>query len=313
MPGNSREGIGFFTACSLCWQEGILGRTLRGCFRGSRILAPSLNLNSLLTRQLIATGPKVFSRATSNLRLREAASGPPFYHVPVYRRPSDLVAFSDDEQANTGLAYGRRVSGKALPYYSRKEIEQGLLDGQGLEIVWLRDWVDAFFIHIQGSGRVRLRDGSVLRLSYSAKSGLPYTGIGALLVERGASHAKTCRCRPCANGWRKTPRKHVQLMWENQSFIFFREVELEKAELGALGAQHVQLTPRRSIAVDRALWAFGTPVWLDTTVPEGDGTTHRELPAPAHCAGHRQCHQGAWRAAMSFGDLANRRRSVRAT
>lgn len=192
------------------------------------------------------------------------------YHVPIYRRPPDLVAIPHGSDPGAAPGYGRLVEGKPAPYRTRREIEQGALAGQGLEIVWLRDWADAFFIHIQGSGRVRLAEGGTLRLSYSAKSGLPYTGIGGLLVARGELPADAMSMQAIRRWMARHPGKARELMWENQSFVFFREVDLEDPTLGALGAQHVQLTPRRSLAVDRALWMFGTPVWLDTVAPQGE-------------------------------------------
>lgn len=192
------------------------------------------------------------------------------YAVPIYRRPPDLVAFSREVRARTGLGFGRMIDGKAAPYLTRRDIEQGALSGQGLELVYLRDWADAFFVHIQGSGRVRLEDGGIIRLSFAAKSGLPYTGIGSLLVERGAftrdqMSMQAIRCWMSAH-----PQEARTLMWENHSFIFFREALLDRQDLGALGAQQVQLTPRRSLAVDRRAWMLGTPVWLDTEVPSGE-------------------------------------------
>ena len=194
----------------------------------------------------------------------------PQFHVPVYRRPADLIGFRDGEEAGSGLAYGRLVDGKPSPYLTRREIEQGALAGMGLEIVWLRDWADAFFIQIQGSGRVRLAEGGTLRLSYAAKSGLPYTGIGARLVARGAFTAEATSMQTIRRWMAEHPGEARKLMWENESFVFFREVDLEDPALGALGAQHVQLTPRRSLAVDRSLWMFGTPIWLDTEAPTGE-------------------------------------------
>lgn len=193
------------------------------------------------------------------------------FDVPVYRRPPDLVAFDEKQQAETGLAYGRLENGNPVSYLTRKQIEQGALAGQNLELVWLEDWADVFFIHIQGSGRVHLSDGSVMRLSYAAKSGLRYTGIGPLLVGRGAFTREDMSMQATRDWMRKNPRAARELMWENQSFIFFREVKLAKPELGALGAQHVQLTPQRSLAVDRSHWMFGTPVWLDTAAPAPRG------------------------------------------
>lgn len=189
------------------------------------------------------------------------------FAVPIYRRPPELVSFAENETTATGLAYGRLVDGKAAPFHTRRDIEEGALEGRGLEIVWLRDWADAFFIHVQGSGRVRLAEGGSIRLSYAAKSGLPYTGIGGLLVARGAVPEHAMSMQAIRSWMARHPREARELMWENESFVFFREVELEVPELGALGAQHVQLTPRRSLAVDRSLWMFGTPVWLDTLAP----------------------------------------------
>ncbi len=192
------------------------------------------------------------------------------FQVPIYRCPRDLVALRNGEASGSELAYGRLVNGVPAPYLTRREIEAGALADQGLEIVWLRDWADAFFIQIQGSGRVRLVEGGTLRLSYAAKSGLPYTGIGGLLVQRGALRADAVSMQAIRTWMVRNPKDARELMWENQSFVFFRDVDLEDPELGALGAQHIQLTPRRSLAVDRSLWMFGTPVWLDTQVPAGE-------------------------------------------
>jgi membrane-bound lytic murein transglycosylase A len=192
------------------------------------------------------------------------------YGVPLYRRPSDLVAFPEVVRTRLNLAYGRINGGIPVPYFSRREIEEGALRGQGLELVYLRDWADAYFIHVQGSGRVRLEDGSTLRLTFDGKSGLPYTSIGQLLVERGVSRPEAISMQVIRSWMQENPAEARVLMWENQSFIFFREALLERPELGALGAQHVQLTPRRSLAVDRSAWMLGTPVWLDTKVPAGD-------------------------------------------
>ncbi len=193
----------------------------------------------------------------------------PVFAVPIYRRPPDLVTFREGEAAGTGLGYGRLVDGAPAPYFTRREIETGALAGKGLELVWLKDWADAFFVQIQGSGRVRLAEGGTMRLSYAAKSGLPYTGIGGLLVKRGVLNADAMSMQAIRSWMAKHPDAARQLMWENQSFVFFREVDLEVPGLGALGAQHVQLTPRRSLAVDRSLWTFGTPVWLETSAPLG--------------------------------------------
>jgi membrane-bound lytic murein transglycosylase A len=192
------------------------------------------------------------------------------FSVPIYRRPPDLAAFPEDVRERSGLAYGRWIAGEAAAYFTRREIEEGALAGRGLEILWLKDWADAFFIHIQGSGRIRLTDRGSIRLSFAAKSGLPYTAIGSVLAARGILRREELSMQTI-RGWMAANQSEArQLMWENQSFIFFREAELADPALGALGAQQVQLTPRRSLAVDRSCWMLGAPVWLDTMVPTGE-------------------------------------------
>lgn len=196
------------------------------------------------------------------------------FTVPIYRRPSDLVAYPETIHPETGMAYGRYEQGEARPYFSRAEIEQGALAGRGLELVWLEDWADAFFIHVQGSGRVRLADGSSMRLAFAAKSGRPYTSIGALLVESGTLTREAMSMQAIRDWMKAHPEDARDLMWRNESFIFFREADLENPELGAIGAQHVQLSPGRSLAVDRAVWLLGLPMWIDTTVPTVGGGSH---------------------------------------
>ena len=199
------------------------------------------------------------------------------FDVPIYRRPDDLVSFDAATEARLNLKYGRMVQGKPAGYFTRREIEEGALKGRGLELVWLKSWVDAFFIHVQGSGRIRFADGSTMRLAYGLKSGQPYTGIGGLLVERGI-FSKDNMSMQALRAWMKdNPAEARKLMWENKSFIFFREVKVADPALGAPGAQQVSLTPLRSLAVDRSLWMFGTPVWLDAEVPSGNAGEMREF------------------------------------
>jgi membrane-bound lytic murein transglycosylase A len=193
------------------------------------------------------------------------------FTVPIYGRPHDLHRFDDNTAVKLGLHYGRSVDGNPQGYFTRREIEEGALRDRGLELVWLEDWADAFFIHVQGSGRVRLADGSLMRLAYAAKSGLPYTGIGGLLVERGVLSREDMSMQAIRAWMAKHPKEARQLMWENQSFVFFRQVSVENPLLGPPGAQNVSLAPLASLAVDRSLWAFGTPVWLDTAVPVRQG------------------------------------------
>lgn len=191
------------------------------------------------------------------------------YQVPLYRRPGDLEAFDAAARAATGLAYGRRIGNEARRYHSRREIEEGVLAGQNLELVWLTDWADAFFLQIQGSGRVRLEDGSLMRLAFAAKSGLPYTAVGGILAERGDIARSEVSMQSIRAWMAQHPQAARELMWQNESFVFFREIPASDPALGPPGAQQVPLTPLRSLAVDRAFWALGTPIWLDAEVPSG--------------------------------------------
>jgi membrane-bound lytic murein transglycosylase A len=193
------------------------------------------------------------------------------YVVPVYRKPDDLKALDDAGQKQTGLAYGHIVNGKAEPYFTRKEIEQGALENHGLGICWLKSWVDAFFIHIQGSGRVRLPGGKFIRLAYAAKTGLPYTGIGGVLLAKGVGTKDTMSMELLRSWMKDHPSEARELMWNNKSYIFFRQIEVPSNDLGPLGAQQVNLTPLRSLAVDRSIWMFGTPIFISTTTPPESG------------------------------------------
>ena len=189
------------------------------------------------------------------------------FPVPVYAKPKDLVAFSSNETAATGLSYGRRVNGQPQPYDTRKDIENGSLSGKAEVICWMSDWVDAFFMHIQGQGRVALPDGSFMRLSYAGKAGHPYSGIGHVLIERGVASPDTMSMQLLRDWMRDNPDESRELMWHNKSYIFFQKADVTDKALGGIGAAKVNLTPLHSLAVDRAWWMFGTPLWIETALP----------------------------------------------
>jgi len=189
------------------------------------------------------------------------------FRVPVYGKPNDLVTFTSEEIQATGLSYGRWQSGAPSVYFTRKEIEDGALLGRGLEICYLESWIDAFFMHVQGSGRVNLPGGKVLRLSYAAKNGQPYTGIGSVLLARGIGTKENMSMQFLRNWMADNPHEARTLMWHNNSFVFFREVPVDDPALGAIGAAKVNLTPLRSLAVDRSHWMFGTPLFIQTHEP----------------------------------------------
>jgi membrane-bound lytic murein transglycosylase A len=160
------------------------------------------------------------------------------YQTRIYRRPPDLG------------------SG---PRYSRAQIEDGALAGRGLEFLWVDDPVDAFFLQIQGSGRVRLEDGRTIRLGYAGQNGLPYLPVGRLLVERGVM-ARDKLTMDSIRAWmREHPAAGAALRREDPSYVFFRQINGD----GPIGAERVVLTAERSLAVDRAYIPLGTPIWLE--------------------------------------------------
>lgn len=204
------------------------------------------------------------------------------FQVPVYRRPDDMVATRPDQLRalyNDQPTVMRKSDGELVPYYTREEIDKGALQGRGLEILYLADPVELFFMQVQGSGRVRLPDGSVVRLGYAGKNGHPYTSIGKLLVERGETEPGKTTMQAIKEWLRADPERARKLMWENASYVFFEERPDLEAELGPVGAQGVALTPERSIAVDPAYHALGTPVFVlaGAALKERDGTPFQRL------------------------------------
>lgn len=204
----------------------------------------------------------------------------PDHTVALLRPPDDLVRMDKSRQPVSSdddrhLPYGRVVNGKTVPYFTRAEIEKGALSGRGLELVYLKSRIDAFFLHVQGSGRIRFSDGSVMRVAFAGKNGHPYTSIGRKLVEWGEL-TLTAASMGSIRAWlKKTPRRANELLWENRSFIFFNELKNHNAELGPMGAAGVALTPGRSLAVDRRYFMFGVPLWLATDVPGEVKNTRR--------------------------------------
>jgi membrane-bound lytic murein transglycosylase A len=194
------------------------------------------------------------------------------FTVPIYRRPNDLLPSSGDKSAhgfpNSGGAMRRRPDGSLVPYYTRAEIEDGALDGQRLEICWIRDPIDLLFIQIQGSARVRLEDGTTLRINYDGYNGHPYTPVGRVLIERGEVPREQMSMERIRTWMNSHPDEAKALRDENRSYVFFRVINLSGNE-EARGAQGLPLTPRRSIAVDKALHVYGTPFFIEAGLPLG--------------------------------------------
>ena len=192
------------------------------------------------------------------------------YSVPVYRRPSNLFVRGFG-QSSSGLPNGGQVfrkigRRKLVPYYDRAEIEDGAIAGRGLEICWLKDQTDLLFSQIQGSARVRLEDGSTIRINYDAHNGYPYTAIGRVLIDRGIIPKEQMSMQRIREWLDQNPDGAGELRRQNRSYVFFREVQLSDKD-EAVGAQGVPLTPGRSIAVDKALHVYGTPFFIEGELP----------------------------------------------
>jgi membrane-bound lytic murein transglycosylase A len=149
------------------------------------------------------------------------------------------------------------------PWLTRAEIEDGALAGRGLEIAWLDDPVEAFFLQIQGSGRLRLPDGSVMRLGYAGGNGHPFTGVGRELVARGALEPHAVSMQAIKAWVAANPVDGAALLRSNASFVFFREVSEVPANKGPLGAMNRSITALRSLAVDPRFVPLGAPVWIE--------------------------------------------------
>ncbi|MBC8269611.1 MAG: murein transglycosylase A [Rhodospirillaceae bacterium] len=206
------------------------------------------------------------------------------YTTPIYERPPELVDANLGD-FNADLK-GKRLSGKVVagrfvPFDDRAAIEAGALAGRGLEMIWVDSPIDAFFLHVQGSGRVVMDDGSIVRIGFAARNGHGYRSIGRELITRGALSAERVSMQSIKAWLQDNPEEAAALMATNPSYIFFRVIDGALKSLGQqqgpIGAQGVPLTPGRSLAVDRGYFPLGIPIWLDTTDPLDPGAPLRRL------------------------------------
>jgi membrane-bound lytic murein transglycosylase A len=194
----------------------------------------------------------------------------PEFHVPLHRRPRDLVASGHKQGAdnfpNKGVQVGRlNEKNEIEPYHDRGAIEEGALDGQKLEICWLKDPFEALSISIQGSARVILEDGTPLRVNYDAHNGHPYTAVGRVLIERNLVPREEMSMQRIRDWMAANRDEAPKLRATNRSYIFFRITGLSN-DGEPVGAQGVPLTPLRSIAVDK-IHVYGTPFFIDASLP----------------------------------------------
>ncbi|HEX8167912.1 MAG TPA: MltA domain-containing protein [Beijerinckiaceae bacterium] len=196
------------------------------------------------------------------------------FPVPLLARPDDLVTVPQGEAwpGLDGLQAARRTAAGHEPYPDRAAIEDGALGGLAKPVVFLRDPVDAFIVHVQGSARIRLPDGRTVRVAYAGRNGYPFTAPGRVIVERGQVPLPEMNLGRLTAWLRANPEEGREIMRLNRSYIFFRLAdELEPGD-GPVGGAGVPLTPGRSLAVDRNLWSYGLPVWLEGEVPGSGGS-----------------------------------------
>lgn len=191
------------------------------------------------------------------------------FKVPIYRRPPDLVPPLNGASSgfpNTGESLRRTATGELVRYYDRGEILDGALDGRRLEICWIKDQMDALLIQLQGSARIRLEDGLVLRINYDAHNGYPFVPVSRILIERNIIPQREMSTQRIREWMRANPQSAEEVRRQNRSFVFFRTVGLSD-DREAIGAQGIPLTPGRSIAVDKSLHVYGTPFFIRADLP----------------------------------------------
>jgi len=173
------------------------------------------------------------------------------YTIPIYAAPAETV---------------KRHQSKVFSYLDRTKIEDGALAGKDLEICYVKNPIDAFFAQIQGSTRVKLDTGKLLRLNYIASNGMPYTPVGKFLVDRGIVSKEEMSMDKIRDFMEANPEEGKELRRKNRSFVFFQETPLG-AHDECIGAQGVPLTPGRSLAVDKHIHVYGTPIWIEAELP----------------------------------------------
>ncbi len=175
--------------------------------------------------------------------LRGSPARTPQFAYPIYARPPEL----QDGQV----------------YYDRAAIERGVLRGRGLELAWLEDPVEVFFLHIQGSGRIKMTDGRVMRVGYAGRNGHAYVSVGKEMVARGTMTADQVSAQGIRSYVRNNPSVGADVLNINPSYIFFRKINNLAADKGPIGAMGKSITPLRSVAIDPDFTPLGAPVWVE--------------------------------------------------
>ena len=203
--------------------------------------------------------------------LRGARKKGGVYQTPLYKVPDDMVIVdlgSVYPELKDKRVRGRLKGKRVLPYPAREEIARTGLPGQ--ELLWVDDAVEAFFLEVQGSGRVQLADGDTVRVAYADQNGRPYQSIGKWLVQNGELTTEQATAQGIKAWIAGHPTRQQELFNANPSFVFFREEKLPDPKVGPKGTLSVPLTPQRSVAIDRSQLPLGAPIFVNTTLPDGD-------------------------------------------
>ncbi|SMC89296.1 murein transglycosylase A [Rhizobium sp. RU36D] len=190
------------------------------------------------------------------------------FRFPFYRRPNDLVDVDDANRTadfDPTYAFALKTPQGLAFYPDRRAIDQGYLEGKGLEIAWARSKVDVFFTHVQGAARLLFRNGERRRITYAAKAGHPFSPIGRLLIDRGEIPAAEISMQAIRDWLIANPDRADEVLWHNRSYIFFREADVADPEKGPIAAAKVPLIAGRSLAVDRFIHTFGYPFFINAS------------------------------------------------
>jgi membrane-bound lytic murein transglycosylase A len=202
------------------------------------------------------------------------------FRYPVYGQPQDLLTI-DLSSLYPDLKHRRlrgRIEGnKVVPYMSREDIDNGKEPLKGLEIAWVDDAVDLFFLQIQGSGQIQMENGERMRVGYADQNGHPFRSLGGVLIRRGEMKLENASMQGIKEWARRNPKRIQEFMNTNPSYVFFRELPRELS--GPLGSLGVPLTPERSLAVDQRVVPLGAPVFLSTTFPNSPTPLNRMMVA----------------------------------
>lgn len=192
------------------------------------------------------------------------------HSAPLLALPDDVMTLNPRLRRRfnlpENLTMARRENGRLVPYHTRADIEDGALGEKARVLVWL-DPIDLFFVHIQGSARIRLENNTALRVGFAGRNGHPYTAIGKILIDQGVFAPKDVTMAALKAWLHANPAEGCALMRKNLSYIFFRIEQQNGAGTGPHGAAGVPLTPGRSLAVDAKIWPYGLPIWVDAQLP----------------------------------------------